>query len=260
MKRSYFFHIHYADVGMKLLLKPHIFEEIILNSACRAADDDGFGIPDLNRQNKSWVLARFQLDVIEWPALKDDIEVETWVESYRMGFSIRNFRVYRISSSPIPPIPPISPISPISPIPPISSRKLIATSKTAWAIIDLTTRENVNIFDDPIFEQTLDGEPLALRINAKPDKSSEIIEHEYTVQYADIDQNGHCNSARYPQIMLNAYGDVLGLHPRQWQISYSHELKFGERVKVTFTNSANPFFRIYNEDGVLCTSANFIMS
>ena len=97
MKRSYFFHVHYADVGMKLVMKPHILEEIILNSACRAADDDGFGIPDLNRQNKSWVLARFQLDVIEWPALKDDIEIETWVESYRMGFSMRNFRIYRVS-------------------------------------------------------------------------------------------------------------------------------------------------------------------
>jgi len=253
MKRNYFFHVHYADVGIKLLMKPHIFEEIILNSACRAADDDGFGIPDLNRQGKSWVLARFQLDVLQWPALKDDIEVETWVESYRMGFSIRNFRIYRLPKSPITPIRPIRPIGPIPP------RELIATSKTAWAIIDLSTRQNVNIFDNPIFQSTLDGEPLPLRIDARPDKTAETLETEYTIQYADIDQNGHCNSARYPQIMLNAYGDILGLHPRQWQISYSHELRFGERVRISFTRSPNPFFRIYNSEGTLCTSAIFIM-
>jgi len=241
MKRSYFFHVHYADVGMKLIMKPHIFEEIILNSACRAADDNGFGIPDLNSQNKTWVLARFQLDVIEWPALKDDIEVETWVESYRMGFSMRNFRIYRLTTEDR------------------GQRTLIATSKTAWAIIDLTTRENVNIFDQPIFENHVDGEMLSLKIDARPDKNSEVVEKEYTIQYADIDQNGHCNSARYPQIMLNAYGEIMGLHPRQWQISYSHELKFGERVKVTFTKSKNPYFRIYNSEGVLCTSAFFII-
>ncbi len=157
-----------------------------------------------------------------------------------MGFSIRNFRIYRTDAS-------------------NQSKKLIAISKTAWAVIDLTTRENVNIFDDPVFDETLDGEPLTLKISAKPDRSSEICEKEYTIQYADIDQNGHCNSARYPQIMLNAYGDILGLHPRQWQISYSHELKFNERVKVTFTKGENPFFRIYNEEGLLCTSANFII-
>lgn len=255
MKRSYFFHVHYADVGMKLLMKPHIFEEIILNSACRAADDDGFGIPDLNRQNKSWVLARFQLDVTEWPALKDDIEVETWVESYRMGFSIRNFRIYRL----IKPTDNCQLSIVNCQSDKGSDRQLIAISKTAWAVIDLTTRENVNVFDDPIFEETMDGEPLELKISAKPDKLSEICEKEYTIQYADIDQNGHCNSARYPQIMLNAFGDIMGLHPRQWQISYSHELRFGERVKVTFTKGENPFFRIYNEEGLLCTSAIFIM-
>lgn len=247
MKRSYFFHVHYADVGMKLVMKPHILEEIILNSACRAADDDGFGIPDLNRQNKSWVLARFQLDVIEWPALKDDIEIETWVESYRMGFSMRNFRIYRVSRD--------SSSSILS----SSSRKLIATSKTAWAIIDLNTRQNVNIFDQPVFMEHLDGEILDLKIDTRPDKSAEVIEKEYTIQYADIDQNGHCNSARYPQMMLNAYGDIMGLHPRQWQISYSHELRFNEKVKITFTKSKNPFFRIYNSEGVLCTSAIFIL-
>lgn len=238
MKRSYFFHVHYADVGLKLIMKPHILEEIILNSACRAADDDGFGIPDLNKQGKSWVLARFQLDVKEWPAIKDDIEVETWVESYRMGFSMRNFRVYRVNGG---------------------SRDMIVTSKTAWAIIDLKTRENVNIFDDPIFQSSLDGEPLALSISARPDKSAEIVEREYTIQYADIDQNGHCNSARYPQIMLNAYGDIMGIHPRQWQISYSREIKFNEKIKVTFTKGVNPFFRIYNSEGFLCTSAHFIL-
>lgn len=238
MKRSYFFHVHYADVGMKLIMKPHILEEIILNSACRAADDDGFGIPDLNRQNKSWVLARFQLDVIEWPALKDDIEIETWVESYRMGFSMRDFRVYRISGD---------------------YRELLATSKTAWAIIDLTTRENVNIFDQQIFAEHLDGEILNLKIDVRPDKNADTEEREYIIQYADIDQNGHCNSARYPQMMLNAYGDIMGLHPRQWQISYSHELRFNEKVKITFTKSKNPFFRIYNSEGVLCTSAIFIL-
>ena len=174
MFHSYFFHVHYADVGMKLIMKPHIFEEIILNSACRASDDDGFGIPDLNRQGKSWVLARFMLDVIEWPRLKDDLEIETWVESYRLGFSMRNFRIYRLNEG----------------------RKLIARSKCAWAVIDLVSRENVNIFNDPIF--VADGEKMDLHLDVRPDKSAEVFESEYTIQYADIDQNGHCNSAALP--------------------------------------------------------------
>ncbi|MCQ2332451.1 MAG: thioesterase [Paludibacteraceae bacterium] len=239
MKQRYTFHVHYADVDIKCKIKPYILEEQILNIACRAADDCGFGIPDLNREGKSWVLARLQVAMDEYPILKDDIEVETWIESNRFSFSTRNFRLWRCTDG---------------------QHELIGVCKSIWAIIDLKTRENVNIFGQEQFARHVDGEKIQIAAFKHPDKNTIAGEYSYTIQYSDIDQNGHCNSARYMQIITNAFGKTYVPSFRHFQISYSHEVRFGECIKVKYTPAENDNVQvlIYNSTGDLCTSAILI--
>lgn len=234
---KYQFHVYYADINGDKRMKLDLFEGMILNASCRSSDDGGFGIPDLNRTNRTWVLARFALNIIDFPRLNDEIEIETWIESNMMGFSIRDFAIYRLH--------------------PAAEREHIADCKTTWAVIDLTTRQNVNLADIPDFPAP---EPRKVTIPPMPhfDRAAETEERPYTIQYSDIDQNGHCNSARYVQMMLNAYNRVEGMNASRFQVSYSHEVRFGEPVRIVFTKGENPYFRIYNKDGQVAVSAQFV--
>lgn len=236
MKQRYTFHVHYADVDIECKIKPYILEEQILNIACRAADDCGFGIPDLNREGKSWVLARFQVVMDDYPKLKDDIEVETWIERNYFSFSTRNFRLWRITNG---------------------QHELIGVCRSVWAIIDLKTRENVNLFDREQFTKYVDGEKIQFSTLKHPDKKTTTGEYYYTIQYADIDQNGHCNSARYMQIITNAFGKECVPSFKNIQVSYSREVRFGECLKVKYTpiDQENIQVLIYNSTDDLCTSA-----
>lgn len=218
-------------------MKLHALVEMLLNSACRAADDLGFGISELNSRNKSWVLARLQVVIDSYPHQDEDVEIETWIEQNRFSFSTRNFRVYRIENN--------------------GTRTQLVSAKSIWAIIDLDTRENVNLFDEQLFRDAVDGEKLSLPASvAKPERILPLMS-KYTIQYSDLDFNGHCNSARYLQIMLNAYNHIEGCQARRLTISYSREVHFADTVTITFNDSESPTFHIYNSEGKLCTSAFF---
>lgn len=218
-------------------MKLHALVEMLLNAACRAADDLGFGISELNSRNKSWVLARLQLAIDSYPRQDEDVEIETWIEQNRFSFSTRNFRVWRLEGN--------------------GTRTQLVHAKSIWAVIDLDTRENVNLFDEPLFRNAVDGEPLHLPLTGSKPSRDLSMESEYTVRYSDLDFNGHCNSARYLQIMLNAYNRIDGCQARFLNISYSREVHFGDSVTIRYNDSDSPTFHIYNADGKLCTSAFF---
>lgn len=229
-ERFKIFHSHCDRNGY---LKTDLFQEMILNTACGAAEAGGFGIPALNRLGMTWVMARFQMHVERHPRIGEEVTIETWIEQNRMGFSIRNFRVLGITG-------------------------ILAEARSAWAVIDVKTRESVNfnvLENVPVPE----GNPVDLPPMPRPDRKAATITTEHTVRFTDLDQNGHCNSSRYLGMMLDAYGSIDGLLPRDILVSYSHETFFGERLSVSRTQTEDPFFAIHNPQGELCVTAHFVL-
>lgn len=233
---KYLFHVCYGDVNHELRIKLHNYESMLLNASCRASDDGGFGIPDLNRTNRTWVLARFGVNILDFPRLNDEIEIETWIEQNMMGFSVRDFAIYRLA--------------------PDGTRRHLGDCRTVWAIIDLTTRQNVNLDDIPGFPA---AEDRKVEIPAMPrvDRDAARTETSYTIQYSDIDQNGHCNSACYVRMMLDALNSPDGIPARRFTVNYSHEVRFGETVCIQRTDGPNPLFKIIKADGSVAVTAHF---
>lgn len=234
---SEYFTVYHVDCDRNGLLKTDLFQEMILDTACRAAEVGGFGIPDLNRQGRTWVLARFQQHTISTPVIGDTLRIDTWIEFNRLAFSMRNFRVFRIA--------------------PDAEPLLLAEARSAWAVIDLATRENVNFNDIPNYPQP-EGGSVDLPRLPRPDRKADTLSSTHRVVYSDLDQNGHCNSSRYLQMMINSLDNIDGIFPTDLVVSYSHEVFFGQTVTIRRTLSDSPFFSVYNPDGTLCVTAHFI--
>ena len=111
---------------------------------------------------------------------------------------------------------------------------LIGQCKTVWAILDIQKREIVNIFDDPMFENCLDGEVIDMprvRMTTIPEPTGSMP---HKIVYSDIDYNGHCNSCRYLQAMTDAYlPDYYGKKIRL-DINYSKEAMLGEEMQIYY--------------------------
>lgn len=225
MKYNYEYEMKYQESDAHKKTRLYHLEEYLLEVAGKAADELGYGIAAMHPRGLGWILTRLSLEMYELPRHNDVLRFETWIESNAHMLSTRDFRIYKPNPDP--------------------SRKeewiLIGQCKSIWAVLDLQKRELVNIYDEPIFADCVDGEVLDMprvRMTTIPDPTG-IEPHK--VVYSDIDYNGHCNSCRYLQAMMDAYlPDYYGKRVRL-DIHYSKEAMLGETLQTYY---------LVTEDGV----------
>ena len=231
MKYNYEYEIKYQEVDGKKRLRLFNLENYLLEVAGTVADELGFGIAVLHPRGLTWILTRLSVEMYELPTHCERVRFETWIESNAHMLSTRNFRIY-------------------------SGDRLIGICKTVWAILDLQKREIVNYFDDPIFENAIDGEVLEMprvRMTTIPEPTGSMP---HKIVYSDIDYNGHCNSCRYLQAMTDAYlPDYYGKKIRL-DINYSKEAMLGEEMQIYYLVTDDGVqYQMKNEAGETSCSA-----
>jgi acyl-ACP thioesterase len=225
MKYLYEFEIKTQDVDGQKKLRLFNLENYLLETAGKVADQLGFGIVQLHPMGLTWILTRLSIEMYELPTYGEQLRYETWIESNVHMLSTRNFRIYKQSAVSHQP----------------SEWKLIGQCKSVWAILDMEKREIVNIFNSPMFENSVDGETIdmqRIRMTTLPEPTG-VVPHK--IVYSDIDYNGHCNSCKYLQAMIDAYlPDYYGKKVRL-DINYSKEVLLGDELQTYY---------LVTEDGV----------
>lgn len=231
MKYNYEYEIKYQEVDGKKKLRLFNLENYLLEVAGTVADELGFGIAQLHPKGLTWILTRLSLEMYELPTHCEKVRFETWIESNAHMLSTRDFRIY-------------------------SGDKLIGQCKSVWAVLDLQKREIVNIFDDPIFADSVDGDVIEMarvRMTTLPEPTG-CMPHK--IVYSDIDYNGHCNSCRYLQAMMDAYlPDYYGKKIRL-DINYSKEVMLGDELQTYYLVAADGVqYQQKNQNGETSCSA-----
>lgn len=231
MKYNYEYEVKYQEVDGNKKLRLFNLENYLLEVAGTVADQLGFGIAQLHPKGLTWILTRLSLEMYELPTHCQKVRFETWIESNAHMLSTRNFRIY-------------------------SGDKLIGQCKSVWAVLDLQKREIVNIFDDPIFADSVDGDVIEMarvRMTTLPEPTG-CMPHK--IVYSDIDYNGHCNSCRYLQAMMDAYlPDYYGKKIRL-DINYSKEVMLGDELQTYYLVSADGVqYQQKNQNGETSCSA-----
>lgn len=197
----------------------HIFMGHLGNHLLNAADfhsnERGYGMDYLNTVHKTWVLSRFVIEMNEMPEAYDRITVDTWVESVMKFFTSRNFAIRG------------------------KDGKVYGYGRSIWAMIDTDTRQPVDIMQerDGLITLYIDTakecpvEPFQrVRVKAGTEPDAVIDTH-----YSDVDVNGHINSVKYIE-------HILDLWPMQWyreyrlqriDIAYVAESYFGDKLRFT---------------------------
>ena len=236
MKYSYEHEMRYQESDAHKKTRLYHLEEYLLEVAGQAADELGYGIAVMHPRGLGWILSRLSLVMYELPRHNDKIRFETWIESNAHMLSTRDFRIYK-------------------------GDKLIGICKSVWAVLDLSKRELVNIFDEPIFEGCVDGEVLDMprvRMTTIPEPTG-IVPHK--VVYSDIDYNGHCNSCRYLQALMDAYLPDIYDKTVRLDINYSKEAMLGELMQIHYLVSEDGVqYQMKNEAGETSCSAKITIS
>ena len=197
----------------------------LLNAADFHSTDRGFGMRRLMTIGRSWVLSRLAIEMTEMPQQYTRFNVETWVESAMRYFTSRNFRIVAPASD----IPKAS-------VAPEAPEKVYGYGRSIWAMIDTTTRQPTDIFaiDDGAIDNWIDKDkacPIETGGRVRMTDNAELV-REIETYYNDVDINGHVNSVKYIEHVLDLWPvDWYREHwVKRFEIAYVAEAHGGDRL------------------------------
>ncbi len=183
----------------------------MLNAADFHSTDRGFGMRYLFSQNKTWVLSRLCIEMEEMPQQYSHFVMETWVESAMRYFTKRNFCVVESNTG-----------------------KVLGYGRSVWALIDLSSRQPLDILsvNDGDVNNWVAGDkecPIAAPGRVKMGKDAVFVRSIET-RYSDVDVNGHINSVKYMEHILNLFDlDFYKKYTfKRFDIAYVAESHFGD--------------------------------
>ena len=212
----------------------------MLNAADFHSTDRGFGMQYLMSIKRSWVLSRLAIEMTEMPSQYTKFNVETWVDPSR------NFAVVGTSTN--------------------GTEKIYGYGRSIWAMIDTESRQPTDIYDidnGAIDKWIVKDKPCPIDKGGRV-KMSDDAEFVRTIDtyYNDVDINGHINSVKYIEHILN-------LWPIEWyrkyqvkrfEIAYVAESHCGD--KLSFYREAlsemEYCVRIVRTDGTECCRSKVV--
>ena len=226
------FHVDFTGHLTMSVLGNHL-----LNCAGFHAADRGFGIASLNENHYTWVLSRLAIELEELPFQYESFSVQTWVENVYRLFTDRNFSILN------------------------KDGKTIGYARSVWAMISMETRKPADLLTlhgGSIVDYVCDKEcPIE-----KPGRikiSDKAVSTDYQTKYSDIDINGHVNSIKYIEHILDLFPIEVFKEKRikRFEMAYVAESYYGDTLAF-FKEEENEYeYNIEvkkNGDEIVCRS------
>ena len=186
----------------------------LLNAADFHSQHRGFGMTYLNTIRKTWVLSRLAIEMDEMPPAYARFNVETWVESAMRFFTNRNFAVTDVETG-----------------------RVYGYGRSVWAMIDIDSRQPTNLLeigDGKLLEYVERDKPCPIAKSSRVSMTAEApLAASFVVRYSDIDINGHLNSVKYIEHVLDLFdtGWYASHRLRRLEIAYVAEAHSGDTVR-----------------------------
>lgn len=185
----------------------------LLNAAGNHSQRRGWGIGALNEHHHTWVLSRLSIEMEEMPLQYEHGTIKTWVESVIKLFTNRNFAILRSDGTPY------------------------GYARSIWAMIDTETRrpcDLLTLYGGDILNYVVSEEENVCPIDGhgrfrfrEPELVRTIDTH-----YSDVDINGHINSIKYIEHILDLFPAERFRKQRlqRFEIAYKSESYVGDRL------------------------------
>lgn len=184
----------------------------LLNCASIHAKDRGFGIAELNEQHYTWVLSRLVVEMNEFPREYADFKIRTWVENVYRLFTNRNFEIIGAGGLPI------------------------GYARSIWAMISMETRKPIDLLTmhEGRINDYICQHPCPIAEPGRVKLRDPSLHHTHQVVYSDLDINGHTNSIRYIEHMLDLF-DISRFREKRiarFEIAYMAESHYGDMLDL----------------------------
>lgn len=138
------------------------------------SEDLQLGMEFLKKKQVAWVLVSWQIEVLRYPQIGEQIEVSTWPYDFKSFYGSRNFLMMG------------------------RDRKILAQAASLWVLLDLKSGRPCRILQEMAEAYTLEP-PLPMECGSRKLKLPEQMEERkpFSVQKFHLDTNHHVNNGKY---------------------------------------------------------------
>jgi len=220
--KEYEIHFYEIDYKKRALLTSIV--NYLGDIAIVQSDSIGVGLDDLAKSNLSWVIYKWDINMIRYPVIGEKITVRTWPFSFRKFYAYRQYEILD------------------------KDGQVIGTADSVWFIIDTEKRKAHKIGSEMYAAFRL-SEDNKQSLDFGKLNPPEVIDEErsFDVRYSDIDTNRHVNNVKYMDWALETVpvDIVLKYTLKNIKVIYEKETTYGEVIKASTQI-------IYEDDKVVC--------
>lgn len=213
----------------------HILGKQLLTCAGYHADLHGFGFHSMKAQHRAWVVSRVVMECEQLPSTGEPYRIDTFVNKIYRHFTDRMF-VIKDAEKDI----------------------VYGHAFTTWALIDYESRVPVNLDDLPEggFRAVLTDLSVPIAGPGRIRVKSQEVVKQHKVAYTDLDVNGHMNSIRYIDLLLDIAVEQTNQYVRRIDIAYGKEAMLGDTL---FIYREGTQYEIRLEDGTVLVRAEITL-
>lgn len=224
------FTVAVSDADCKGRLKPSAILQYLQDVATDHAEILGVGFGAMFAKNMIWVQTSVQVEILKYPKIGQQITVSTFPFKPGLVECERDYYVFDAEGNEI------------------------LRAASFWCVLDSETRKiqrskSYFNFADELYRP----DPAFSAPNKKVQLPSEMdVVYDSAVRYSQLDRNGHVNNARYGDFALDSFdGACLNQNDiAAFDIVFMHELRLGDRFKVTHGQGEGLRFAAADKDGV----------
>ena len=203
----------------------------LLHAATSHATGRGFGFDDLLERKAAWVLSRLAIEIEDPARMAGAIRIHTWVQQVERIFTFRCFEITTLQD------------------------ETLGYARSVWAAIDRETRRPVSLGNLGLSEFILDRRcPVEFTSPDAADRDTAGVL--YTVKYSDLDINGHFNSIKYMEAILDLFDmETYRTHTvSRFEIVYQAEARYGMNLLLLrkAVSDSEHLATICNEEKPIC--------
>ena len=217
-KLKEFYRLKYLDFTCYDVIAPHGVLDIFQDIAGKHSDSYGMSFEYMMASNMIWVLLRVKYRVIKNVPLYSKVNAITWPKKKGLVDFDRETIITDMEGN------------------------TLIEGISKWIVLDATTRKiiparhieyNAPCPEDSIFNDKFD--------KIKDFNIEGLNKQTYTVQFCDVDHNGHTNNAKYATMVLNVLCLKQDEVIKEFEINFVNESHLGDEIDLYYIKEYNTY-------------------
>ncbi len=212
--------IRYSELDSEGKLSLEALLDYFQDCSTFHSEDIGVGLKYLSEKDLAWVLSAWQINVIRYPELGEQVVIGTLPYEFKGFMGCRNFLMESEDGEPL------------------------AYANTIWTLINMKEMRPVRVTEEMkeayILEEKLPMNYAPRKI-AVPDKGG-IEKENMEVKYHHLDTNNHVNNGQYIRIAMEYIPEKFAI--KQMRAEYKKQALLGDIIYPVLYLNENNFYMV----------------